>query len=87
MRVYIFESKPALSSSSQFLHGRRTLMPKRECGFSLLELLVVIIILGIIVAMPIPQALTAVKAYRLHADAAVVACDPAIDLSGVCVRL
>jgi hypothetical protein len=50
-------------------------------------LLVVVIVMGIIVAMPIPQALTAVKAYRLHPDAAVVAREPAIDLSGVCVRL
>jgi len=62
-------------------------MSKSDAGFTILELLVVVIVMGIIVAMPIPQALTAVKAYRLHADAAVVACDPAIDLSGVCVRL
>jgi prepilin-type N-terminal cleavage/methylation domain-containing protein len=62
-------------------------MSKSDAGFTILELRVVVIVMGIIVAMPIPQALTVVQAYRLHADAAVVACDPAIDLSGVCVRL
>ena len=48
-------------------------MAKRNSGFSMLELLVVILILGIIVAIAIPQAINAVKAYRLHSDAGAVA--------------
>lgn len=39
----------------------------------MLELLVVVLIMAIVTAMAIPQALTAVKGYRLHADAAAVA--------------
>ena len=40
-------------------------------------LLLVVLVLGIIAAFAIPQALTAVKAYRLHSDAsAVPSCRP-----------
>jgi Tfp pilus assembly protein FimT len=39
----------------------------------MLELLVVVLIMGIVTAIAIPQALTAVKSYRLHSDAAAVA--------------
>jgi prepilin-type N-terminal cleavage/methylation domain-containing protein len=48
-------------------------MSNKDSGFTILELLVVVIVIGIIVAMAIPQALTAVKAYRLHTDTAAVA--------------
>ncbi|MBI1940756.1 MAG: hypothetical protein HYS33_04520 [Acidobacteria bacterium] len=39
----------------------------------MLEMLVVVLVMGIIIAMAMPQALTAVKAYRLHSDASAVA--------------
>jgi len=48
-------------------------MAKKDPGFTMLELLAVILILGIIIAFAIPQALIALKAYRLHSDAAAVA--------------
>lgn len=48
-------------------------MSQRNSGFSMLELLVVVLIMGIIVAIGIPQAITAVKGYRLHSDASAVA--------------
>jgi len=62
-------------------------MSKSDPGFTILEMLAAVIVMGILVAMALPEVLTAVKACRLHADAAVAARDPAIDLSGVYVRL
>ena len=44
-------------------------MLRKDSAFSMMELLVVVLIIGTIVAMAIPQAYQAVKAYRLHADA------------------
>ncbi len=49
------------------------LMKCKNSGFSMLELVVVIGILGIIAIFAVPQAFTALKAYKLHADAAAVA--------------
>ena len=39
----------------------------------MLELLVVVLVMAIVTAIAIPQALTAVKGYRLHSDASAVA--------------
>jgi prepilin-type N-terminal cleavage/methylation domain-containing protein len=44
-----------------------------EPGFTMLETLLVVTVIGIVTAMAIPQAYHAVKAYRLHADAAAIA--------------
>jgi prepilin-type N-terminal cleavage/methylation domain-containing protein len=44
-------------------------MAHREQGFSLLELLAALLIMGIVAAFALPSAVTAVKNYRLHADA------------------
>jgi Tfp pilus assembly protein FimT len=41
----------------------------KDSGFSMIEILLVVLVTGTIVAMAIPQAYQAVKAYRLHADA------------------
>ncbi len=48
-------------------------MKRTNAGFSLLELLIVIAIVGIIAAFALPSAINFVKAYRLHADASAVA--------------
>lgn len=48
-------------------------MAQRDSGFSMMELLVVVLVLGLITAMAIPQGLAALKAYKLHSDAAAVA--------------
>ncbi len=48
-------------------------MRRNNSGFSMLELLVVISIIGIIAVMALPSAYTFVKGYRLHADASAIA--------------
>ena len=48
-------------------------MYRHERGFSMLEVLVVILIMGIIAAFALPNALNFVRAYRLHADASAIA--------------
>jgi prepilin-type N-terminal cleavage/methylation domain-containing protein len=45
-------------------------MKHNDAGFSMVELLIVIMIIGIIAAFAIPQATKAVYSYRVHADAA-----------------
>ena len=47
-------------------------MSKSDHGFSLLELLAVIIIIGIIVTFALPSAFTSIKNYRLHSDATAI---------------
>jgi type II secretory pathway pseudopilin PulG len=48
-------------------------MLRKDSAFSMLELLLVVLVIGTIVAMAIPQAYQAVKSYRLHADASSLA--------------
>ena len=46
---------------------------RRGCGYSMVELLVVILIAGIVIAFAVPQASNAIRDYRLHSDASVIA--------------
>jgi len=48
-------------------------MTRKNPGFSMLEVLVVIAIIGIVAAFALPGAINFVKAYRLHADASAIA--------------
>ena len=48
-------------------------MKRKNLGFSMLELLIVIAIIGVIAAFALPSAINFVKSYRLHADASAIA--------------
>jgi len=48
-------------------------MNRKNPGFSMLELLIVIAIIGVIAAFALPSAINFVKGYRLHADASAMA--------------
>ena len=48
-------------------------MKQKNQGFSMLEILVVIAIVGIIAAFALPSAITFVKGYRLHANVSAIA--------------
>ena len=61
-------------------------MCTKDFGLESWGLPVLSLVLGVIVSRALSPVL-AVKAYRLHADAAAGARDPAIDLSRVCARL
>jgi prepilin-type N-terminal cleavage/methylation domain-containing protein len=44
-------------------------MNRRNVGFSMIEIMVVLLIMGIIIAIALPMANSALKGYKLHADA------------------
>jgi type IV fimbrial biogenesis protein FimT len=48
-------------------------MVKPDSGFSMMELLMAVLIMGIIAAFALPSAITSVRNYRLHADATALA--------------
>ena len=48
-------------------------MNRKNLGFSMLELLIAVAIMGVIAAFALPSAINFVKSYRLHADASAIA--------------
>ncbi len=48
-------------------------MAEKDSGFSMLELLVTVAIIGVVAAFAVPSAVNALQAYRLHSDTAAVA--------------
>jgi prepilin-type N-terminal cleavage/methylation domain-containing protein len=48
-------------------------MRRKSLGFSMLEILVVLMLMAIIIAIALPGTLNALKGYRLHSDATAVA--------------
>lgn len=47
--------------------------PREQKGFSIIELMMVILIMSVIIALAMPSALNSARAYRLHADASGIA--------------
>lgn len=58
------------SQTEWIIRGPRS-TPGRDgsAGFSLMEILVVLLIMGIITAIALPQGIEAIKGYKLHSDA------------------
>jgi prepilin-type N-terminal cleavage/methylation domain-containing protein len=48
-------------------------MRKKSPGFSMLELMIVLLLMGIVMAMVVPAAYNSLKGYKLHADATALA--------------
>jgi prepilin-type N-terminal cleavage/methylation domain-containing protein len=48
-------------------------MRKRSPGFSMMELMIVLLLMGIVMAMVVPAAYNSLKGYKLHADATALA--------------
>jgi len=48
-------------------------MAEKDSGFSMLELLLTVAIIGVVAAFAVPSAINALQAYRLHSDTSAVA--------------
>lgn len=53
--------------------GNSSCMSRKNSGFSMIEILVVLLIMAIITAIAIPSATNSLKGYRLHSDATTTA--------------
>ena len=53
--------------------SRMTRWTNRMRGFTMIELLIVMIVMGIVATFAIPQSMNAVRGYRLHSSTSAVA--------------